>query len=200
MMASPDPRIVRAALGTAGFVSVPSEAILGALGKPDLAVVAAGAAGRARLALAVPALNGLALSPDLATRRAVVEALAEIGDPAGVGTASALVADPDPVVRRAAFRLVATQTTVAYATGTRLAASSEGFRQRIGLALLGAAGTPQAFNAIAPYLQGSRDAKIGALLALDGRVPTELIAAVESLRRDPDPLVRAVADRTDVGP
>ena len=81
-----------------------------------------------------------------------------------------------------------------------MVATNVPFKQRIGFALLGKIGTPEALAVVAPFLKsGSREAKIGALLAVDGHAPTEMIAAVEALRRDDDPLVRAVAERIDVG-
>ncbi len=197
---SPDPRVARVGLEVAGYVPVPPETIVAGLDRPGLAVVAAKAAGRSKAVIAIPALARWVRSTDLASRRAAMEALAAIASPAGVAIAATSVDDADPFVRRAAFRLVALDSAVAYSTGARLAASGDAFRQRIGLSLLGASGSPQAFAAIRPYLQGDRDAKIGALLAIEGKVPADLIAAVDALRRDPDPLVRAVAERTDVGP
>ena len=197
---SKDAVAARAALATAGFVPIPSASLLAALERSDLARDAARAAGRAKERAAVPALIRLAASPDVLVVRSAMEALALIGDPQAAGTGTALVDSEDLAVRRSAFGVALLQPGVAVATGVRLAASADGFRKRIGLALLGAVGTPQAIAAIAPSLQGSREAKIGALLALDGRVPTELVPAVEALRLDPDPLVRAIAERTDVGP
>ena len=197
--ASDDVRSVRAALSTAGFVPLPPEAIVKALERPELAALAAEAAGRARLVLSVPSLVRITASGDPLVVRRAATALAEIGDPSAVGTASALIDNSDPTVRRAAFRLLSKSPEVAYSTGLRLIGASEEFRRRIGLRLLGAVGTPSALAAIGPSLRGSREMKIGALVALDGKVPTELITTVEALRRDPDPLVRAVAERTDVG-
>lgn len=199
LASSPDPRLARVGLEAAAFVPIPPEAIVAALGKPGLAMVAARTAGRAKTVAAVPGLAPLVASGDPSTRRAAMDALAAIGDPSAIAFASTVLDDADPVVRRAAFQLVGSDAGAAFTSGTRLAVSGDGFRQRIGLALLGASGSPQALAALRPYLQGSRDAKIGALLALDGRVPADLISAVEALRRDPDPLVRAVADRTDAG-
>ena len=200
LVRSSDPRVAAAALATAGFVPLPPDAVIAALERPELRLAALRAAGAAKTAEAVPTLTVLAASPERPVARAAIEALSSIGDPSSVGTASALVDSPDLEVRRAAFRLLTTQPTAAYSTATRLVASEEGFRKRIGLALLGALGTPQALQAAGPSLRGDRNAKIGALLALDGRVPIELIATIEALRRDPDPLVRAVAERTDAGP
>ena len=197
---SPDPRAARAALAAAGDVPLGSDAIVAALGRPGLATVAARAAGRERVAEAVPALGASLASGDPTTRRAAMEALAAIGGPSAVTVGARAIDDADPSVRRSAFRLVAMDPILAFTIGARLVESTDAFRKRIGLALLGASGSPAAIAAIRPSLQGDRDAKVGALLALDGKVPTELIPAVEALRRDPDPLVRAVAERTDVGP
>ena len=122
-----------------------------------------------------------------------------IGEPDSAATGAALIDRADPAVRRAAFRLVLRRPEVAEATGRRLAEAPDAFRQRLGLALLGAAHTPTSLAAVEPYLKGTRDQKIGALLALDGQVPAAMIPAVEALRRDVDPLVRAVAERIDVG-
>ena len=199
LAASKEARQVRASLTTAGFVPLPPEAVLAALDRPELAVPASDAAGRIRLVAAVPLLVRLTASADPLTVRHAAQALAAIGDPTAVGTASALVDHPDLAVRRAAFRLLAKSPEVAFPTGVRLLGTSDVFRRRIGLALLGVVGTPTAIAAIAPSLSGDRDAKIGALLALDGKVPVELVSTVEALRRDADPLVRAVAQRTNAG-
>ena len=194
--ASPDPRL---AYRVAGFVPLPPEAIVSALEKGLFPVFAAEAAGQARTAAAVPALLRLAASEDVAVARAAVAALVRIGDPRAASTGAALVDHRDLALRRAAFALVLTAPSVAEATGLRLAESGDPTRQRIGLSLLGAVATPTSLKAVGPYLQKGREAKIGALLALDGHVPVDLIAAVEALRRDVDPLVRAVAERIDVG-
>lgn len=195
--ASSDPRL---ALRVAGFVPTPPELIVAALERPEWAVLAAEAAGQAKVSSAVAALSRLAASSDVPMVRAAVAALAQIGDPQTAATGASLLDYPDLAVRRAAFRLVLTNPPLALAAGQRLASTQDGFRQRIGLALLGAVGTPEALAALKPSFEGSREAKIGALLALQGHVPTELIPAVEGLRRDVDPLVRSVAERIDVGP
>ncbi len=193
---SGDPRLVRTALETAGFVPIPSEAVVAALDRSETSEAATEAAGRARIAAAVPALIRRAAGD---RPRAALVALARIGDPQAAATGAARIDHPDLLTRQAAFRVALLEPTVAFSTGRRLAGNSDGFQQRIGLALLGAVGTPEALAAVAPSLKGSRDAKIGALLALDGHVPPDLIAAVEALRRDADPLVRAVAERVDAG-
>lgn len=191
---------VRRALRTAGAVKLPAAAIIAALARPELAADAIQAAGRAQERAAVSALLPLAASNDVAMVRLTVRALAEIGDPAAASTGAALLDHPDFAVRRAAQQVLLNDLEAAKAAGLRLIAATDGFHRRIGLSLLGRVGTPDALKAVGEVLaHGDRDAKIGALQALSGHVPADLIPLVESLRRDPDPLVRAVAARTDAG-
>jgi HEAT repeat protein len=197
---SPDARLARLALLTAGHVPIPNEALVAALGRPELQSVAAEAAGRAKAAAAVPILMTQSASSDPSVVRTAVETLAAIGDPQAASTAAVLIENPDFRIRRAAQKILIGNPAIGVSTGRRLVTTGEPYRQRIGLELLGKIGTPDALAAVAPLLQtGGRDTKIGALLALNGHVPTEMIAAVEALRRDPDPLVRSVAERVDVG-
>jgi hypothetical protein len=200
LLASIDANAIRLALRTAGYVPLSADGVIAALARPELAMIAAEAAGRAKVAAALPTLMKMAASPEVGTVRVAAEALALIGDAQAGATAAALADHPDLAVRRSAQKFLVTQPGLAMATSQRLVATGEVFRQRIGLALYGKLGTPEALAVVGPFLKsGSRDVKIGALLALDGHVPVALVADVEALRRDPDPLVRAVAERIDVG-
>ena len=191
---------VRLALRTAGYVPLPADGVMAALGRPELALFAAEASGRAKIGAALPTLMKMAASPDVATVRVAAAALASMGDSQAGATAAALADYPDLGVRRSAQKYLLTQPALAMATAQRLVRTGDPSKQRIGLALFGKLGTPEALTAVGPYLKSvSRDVKIGALLALDGHVPAAMIADVEALRRDPDPLVRAVAERIDVG-
>ncbi|RYG26392.1 hypothetical protein EON82_03465 [bacterium] len=200
LAASPDPRLVRLALLTAGYVPIPGDALLAALGRPEVQLLAAQAAGRSKANAAIPTLMALAASTEPSIVRAAMEALASIGDPQSASTASALIESSDFRTRRAAQRLLVSQPTTGVAAGKRLLTTGDPSRQRIGLELLGKIAAPDALAAIEPFLKaGGRETKISALIALDGHVPTEMIPLLEALRRDSDPLVRAVAERIDVG-
>lgn len=200
LLAGTDLRSIRMALRTAGYVPLPAEPVVAALGRPELALLAAEAAGKGKVAPALPVLMRMAASEDVATVRVAAAALAAMGDAQAGATAAALVDHSDLAVRRSAERLLLTQPGLALSTGLRLVKTGEPFRQRIGLGILGKLATPEALAAVQPFLKaGQREVRIGALLALDGHVPTEMIAEVEALRRDADPLVRAVAERIDAG-
>jgi HEAT repeat protein len=81
-----------------------------------------------------------------------------------------------------------------------LTTDSDERKARIGVELLAAVGSPDALEAVGPYLTDERvGVRIQALVALNGRAPANWKQAVLDRRKDPNPLVRAVAARIDPG-
>lgn len=71
---------------------------------------------------------------------------------------------------------------------------------RIAIEILGAVGSPDALETIGSALQDIRPGvRIAAMQALDGRFPTAKTPVLEAMKKDPNPLIRAVAKRIQVG-
>jgi hypothetical protein len=124
-------------------------------------------------------------------RIALIELLA-IHDPTAPVTAAALLASPDPLVRRLAVRVFAQYPSEAIAQADALLLSSE--QARTGIRLLGSLGTTQAMERIASHFDAlPRDAQIEALEQMDGRVPASFIARLSDLGSSQDSLIRLLA-------
>jgi HEAT repeat protein len=120
--------------------------------------------------------------------------LAQIQDPAAFGTASSLLNSPDPLIRDAAQRLVASVPAQADPLIKTLLRDDREGGVRTALRLLALIGTPDALGQIGPYLDDPRPAiRIVALQGLARRCPPDRRAAFMALKDDPFPTVRRVA-------
>ncbi len=162
--------------------------------------LAARAAGIALSKESVPDLNLIAASQDdkLAALNAVIS-LSQIADPQGAGTGQALLLSDDLPLRKAAIVLVS-KFPEAMTVAKGLTTDSDERKARIGVELLGAIGSPEALEAIGPFLTDERPGvRIQALTTLNGRAPASWKQAILDRRKDPNALVRAVAIRIDPG-
>lgn len=131
---------------------------------------------------------------------AATVALAEIGDERAYATGEVLLVVQNLPVRRAAMALLAKFPLRASETAVRLLGDTDERKNRLGIELLGAIGTPEALSVIAErLLDPSPGIRIQSLIALNGRCPEEKRLTLISLRNDPDPAVRAIAMRIDPG-
>ncbi len=171
-----------------------------ALGRPALTRTAARAAGVIGAREAVDALMAICASQDrLAAMHAMVS-LGQIADARAIGTAVALIPSSELPIRRAALALAAKFPDEALQSGKLLMRDPVERKSRLGVELLGLAGTPECLAAAGEALSDERHGmRIQALIALDGRCPTEFRRRFLELRDDRNSLVRAVARRLDVG-
>jgi len=158
------------------------------------------AAGLLRLKEALPDIVPLATAD--VSERSLIAALAieRIGDESSIPAAQALVTSTQFPVRQAALRMLAHFVASGTLTAQKLLAESDERLQRIGIELLGRMGTPESLATVGVYLGAKTPGmKIQALTALEGHCPPAFRAAIEALRYDPNPAVRAVAARIDPG-
>jgi hypothetical protein len=198
-VASRDDDVAGRALRVVADAQVPGvdAAVRPAFARPALRRWAAAAAQTPDL---VPELLALAAAPSPLDVRAALQALTRVGDRTAASTALALLESPDFLVRLGAMRLLARFPEEAEPAALRMIEPGDERKSRRAIDLLGMLGTPTALDRIGALLdQPSRSIRIGALGALDGRVPEAFRARVDALRRDPDPLVRGAALRIDLG-
>lgn len=171
-----------------------------ALKVKELQRVAARAAGIVLSKESVADLQLLAASTEdkLAALNATIS-LGQIADPTTSGTAQALLLSPELPIRKAAIQWAA-KFPEAVSVAKNLTTDGEERKARIGVELLSAIGSPEALEAIGPFLTDERAGlRIQALNALNGRAPAAWKQAVLDRRKDPHSLVRAVAMRIDPG-
>lgn len=195
----PDPGRVRSALRLCLDLGIEEAAsyVPRLLERDDLARLAAQLAGTLRVREAVPALMRAAASEDRLLALNALTALAEIGDPASLGTGQALLGSSELPLRKAAVELVAKFPAEAIATARVTLGDSDEQTVRTTIEVLGRIGSDEALGLIAERLLDPRPGvRISALLALDGRCPEPHRADFLRLREDGDPRVRAVAQRT----
>lgn len=171
-----------------------------ALKVKELQRVAARAAGVVGSKESVADLQVLAGMKDdmLAALNATIS-LGQIADPTTIGTAQALLMSSELPIRKAAIQWVA-KFPEALGVAKNLTTDADERRARVGVELLGAIGSPEALEAVGPYLTDERPGlRIQALVALNGRAPENWKQAVLDRRKDPNPMVRAVAVRIDPG-
>ncbi len=174
--------------------------LAGALKRPGLARSASRAARVLLAGEAVAELMSVASGSDRTIVLEAMSALAAIGDPQSAGTADALATSTSLPIRKAAIELLAKLSERGTQSGRLLLRETDERRARIGIEILAAVGTPEALEAIAPMLDDGRAGlRIEAMLALNGRCPPAYRKRMVELRRDPVPLVRAVATRIDLG-
>jgi HEAT repeat protein len=171
-----------------------------ALKRQELQRAAARAAGALGSRESIPDLLALTLNPDRLTALNAVTSLVALADPSTVGTAQALLGSPELPMRKGAIQLIGKFPEQALRIGKMLLGDSDQKLARSGVEILGNLGTPEALDAIGRLLEtGGSGLKIQAMLALNGRVPEAYRTSVLEARKDIDPLVRAVAMRTDLG-
>jgi HEAT repeat protein len=201
-VANPDDDVARVALAICidGKIKEAGPALAGALGRPALQRLAVRAAGSLQSQDAVPAILPLCASTDRILALDAMVALEQIGDERAYETASALLRSPSLPMRKAAIGLMAKFPARAIASAKNLSGDPEEKVARLAIELLGLVGTPDALaEAAAKLIDPRPGVRIQALLALDGRCPQASKATLLSLRSDPIPSVRAVAQRIDPG-
>jgi len=199
---SDDPNEVRVALGILLDANAKEAApyLAKALKNKDTQRLAARMAGVAQSRESVPELQVLAgTAEDQLTVLNAVIALAQIADAQSLGTGQALMTHDSLPIRKAAIALVA-KFSEALTIAKTMTLDPDERNARIGVELLGAIGSEEALNTVGPLLTDERvGVRIQALIALDGRAPTAWQQAVLDRRKDPSPLVRAIAIRIDPG-
>jgi hypothetical protein len=172
----------------------------GLLKKPQLQLQAAVAAGVLGAKAAVPDLMALCRNEDKLVARAAIVSLSQLGDPASLGTAQAMLLSDDLMSRKAAVRLLAKFPEQAMTIATGHMGTSDEFRARIGIELAATVGTPVALEKIGEMLLDPRaGVRIECLLRLNGRCPAKFRADYLSLRNDPLVSVKSVAATCDPG-
>lgn len=148
----------------------------------------------------IKALLPLASSADPTIVYAALAALEGLKSREGLPIAQGYLTTSDNVVREAAMTYFARFPNDAIGAARLLMQSSDERVDRIGVEILSKVGFGEALDLIVPYLsKGAMGLKIQALLALNGRCPTEGRTAFLALRDDPNALVKAIASRTDPG-
>ncbi len=185
---------------TDGVIKEAGAYIPDALKRPALRRTAARAAGAAGSKESVPALIEMTKSGDQIDALAAVVALVQIGDDRAFATGTELLSSREFPVRKAAESLVAKFADRALPMAKTLIAASDETRARTGIEILGLLGDPSSLDAIGLALSDARPGvRVSALVALSGRIPSNLRGSVARLRSDPDPRVRAVASRVEFG-
>lgn len=166
---------------------------------PSVSLQAIRAAGVLKSSVSVDRLMPLTRK-DGTTGLAAMISLAQIGDERAFGTAQAFLTAKSLPMRKAALSLVAQFPEKAMQAGTQLLLESDERAARIGMEVLGAVGTAEALEQVAGrLLDPSPGYRMQALITLKGRCPENFRLTYVSLRNDPDPMVRAVAQRSDPG-
>ncbi len=171
-----------------------------ALSKPQLARSAARAAGVLGSRESVATLLPLTVSDDNILALNATLALGALADPQSLTTGEALLQSDQLPIRKAAIDLVAKFPVEGGEFARRQLSGGSDRQIRDAIEILGKIGGPENIKAIGTMLDHpSASVRIGALLALDHRVPSELRPTVSKLQNDADPLVRSVAARIDLG-
>ncbi|MGW8992847.1 fumarate reductase/succinate dehydrogenase flavoprotein subunit [Streptomyces zhihengii] len=200
-LASADPVVPAAALDVLRELRLgTAPAYAGALGSPGIAVRIA--AVRALVSVdAVPELTRAAADQAREVRVATARGLAAVTGPGVLAPLTALTADPDPLVRAAAYEALGTAGCPPDLAATaRAALSDPAWQVRAGAAkALGAAAPADAVPALAETLDDpNADVRKAAVLALLRHPSTPAArTALTSATTDPDADVRAYAGRVD---
>lgn len=162
--------------------------------RPSLRLLAIRAAGALKARAASDAILPMLFQADPILVRTAIVALADIGDPNSIGTASTLLKSRDPFVRDAAIRLIASDPAQASSIGQSLADGDDEEAARTGLMLLGSIDMYNSLERIALALDDPRPGvRITALQLLNGRCPEASKEKMLALRDDPYPAVARVA-------
>lgn len=162
--------------------------------KPEMRDLAIRTAGTLKARGCAEAMLPLLFEADDMTKRTIMAALAEIGDPAAVGTAASFVNSPDPFVRDAAVRLVLTHPQQAEALGKVLLEDVDERKARMGIVILARLDMFGSLELVAKSLSDPRPGvRISALIELDGKCPPAFREMFVGLMSDPVPTVARVA-------
>lgn len=182
-----------------GRIAEVAPVVPGLIGVPELKLQAIRAAGALGSRESVEALLPLTRGVD-GTSVAAAVSLAQIGDERSTSTAENWLSSPNLPIRKAGIQLLAKFPEASMAIGARLLLEGPERRSRTGIELLGALGTPAALDLVATrLLDPSPGIRIQCLITLNGKCPEDRRLTLTSLRNDPDPNVRAVAQRIDPG-
>jgi hypothetical protein len=175
-------------------------AIVKALDRAELARFASQAAGSCGATEAVPILLEKVASDDKVLALSALVSLGQLKSEMAIPTAEALLLSGDLTIRKAASNVLASFPPQARAAGRRLLDLGDERSTRIGIELLAKVADEETLERLASLLKDKRSGvKIGAMVALNGRVPISVRPELAALAKDPDPLVRAVASRIDPG-
>lgn len=170
------------------------------LDRPALARAAASAAGPLNAVGAVNKLMLLCANEDKLLAVTAMISLVDLADPSTVATAQVLAKSHDLRMRKAAITLLSKFPRDAQDSAKMMLADPDERVARIAIEILGAVGSPDALETIGSALQDIRPGvRIAAMQALDGRFPTAKTPVLEAMKKDPNPLIRAVAKRIQVG-
>ena len=162
------------------------------LSRPALQDEAARSCGQFSIKDSASTLMVLAGQNDRGLQLDAMNSLAVLADPVSLPTAQALIGSDDLQVRGAAIRLIA-QLPKGLDIASAMIKDPDERAARTGVQILGRIGTPEALDLIGRCLTDMKSGvRIQALLALNGRTPEKYQAALQELRQDPSPLVRAV--------
>ena len=126
--------------------------------------------------------------------------MTEIADEQALPTGQALLGSSDLAIRKAAIALVAKFPDRARTIAKQQMDSSDERLIRTGVELLAKVANEEDLTFLGRRLRDPRaGVKISVMTALNGRVPADHRADLAALMADPNPLVRAVAARTDPG-
>ncbi|MCC7229766.1 MAG: hypothetical protein IT203_05180 [Fimbriimonadaceae bacterium] len=171
-----------------------------ALNRPELAMAAARAAGALHAVDCVPGLMAFATGSDPALARVSTLALSQIGNPRSQNLMEMKLSSGALIDRRAALAYFARLPEKGIEVARRLASSANEREARMGIELMGLVGTEESLVTVASYLKDPRrGVVIQALLSLDGKCPVASRPIMLELRQAVDPLIKAVAQRVDVG-
>lgn len=183
-----------------GRVKEAGPMLMGTFRRPNLVRLGVRAAGVIRERSVVGELLPLCLNEDRLLAVQAMIALSQIGDETAYPTAEALVTSPELPVRKAALDLIAKFPGRAVETSRRLADQPDERTARIGIELKGMLGLDTLLSEVGERLLDPRPGvRIAAMQALNGRFPAQFRTALQTLRNDPIPAVRAVASRIDPG-
>ncbi len=162
--------------------------------KPAMRDLAIRTAGTLKARGCVEVILPLLFEADDITKRTIMACLAEIGDPASVGTAANYINSNDPFVRDAAVRLVLSNPQQAESLGKVLYQDVDEKKARMGVVILARLDMFNSLDLVGQALSDPRPGvRITALIELNGKCPPAYREAFLGLLRDPIPSVARVA-------
>lgn len=171
-----------------------------ALAKPELQRMAARAVGVSGAKDCMITLLPLCANSDRILALNSLLSLSMLADEQAYGTAEALMYSNDLPIRKAALALAAKFPERALESARARLQSDNERTVRIAIELLAILGTPDALKECGEKLIDARaGVRIQAMLALNGRCPSEYRTFMITLRTDPIAAVRAVAQRIELG-
>ncbi|MFZ4508016.1 MAG: HEAT repeat domain-containing protein [Fimbriimonas sp.] len=145
----------------------------------------------------LPEIDLLAASPNSLVSRAALSVLDAIGQPLSLATFQVFIPSPDPLRRAQAVAFLGRFPAQSLSLAQSMLASGDERTARLAIQILGRIATEDALNLAGAELDKTPGRKIEALKALDGRAPAKFRAKMLDLRRDPNDLVRLVANEVN---